>query len=420
MTLIEFFESSIVENICTSIAHAPDRVILIGEQNKLLQKHAKRYREFFLEHGYDIEFLWRSVDKNKVETIIKALEAIFEEYPDSIIDVTGGADLYLFSAGVFCERYRDRNVQVHYINIRSGATYDCDLDGEKIIENNPLQFSVDDNIRLYGGKIVYDDERPEGTHLWDLNEDFKRDIRAMWEICREDRGLWNWQMEVLGAAELFRDPSKGPLETVAPRSNVSTHMEHSGYNGYLFRFSLIKKLIGAGLILPSFEFDNSRPIRIEYKNEQVKRCLTKSGQILEMIVYLAACEAREKNGLPTYNDVMTGVFIDWDGDIHTEDSYHDAENEVDVILMRGMVPIFVSCKNGGVSVQELYKLQSVANKFGGKYAKKVLIAPALKGHENETALRERCRDMQIQIIDDIENWDETRLFNAIKTLWSSN
>ena len=43
MTLIEFFEKSVVENICTSIAHAPDRVILIGYQKNLIQKHAERY-----------------------------------------------------------------------------------------------------------------------------------------------------------------------------------------------------------------------------------------------------------------------------------------------------------------------------------------------------------------------------------------
>lgn len=49
MTLIEFFEKSVVEDICTSIAHAPDRVILIGDQKNLIQKHAIRYRSFFLK-----------------------------------------------------------------------------------------------------------------------------------------------------------------------------------------------------------------------------------------------------------------------------------------------------------------------------------------------------------------------------------
>ena len=152
----------------------------------------------------------------------------------------------------------------------------------------------------------------------------------------------------------------------------------------------------------------------------MKRCLTKSGQVLELIIYLAACEAREKNGNPTYNDVMTGVLIDWDGDIHNSNVQGDAENEVDVIMMRGMVPVFVSCKNGNVAVDELYKLQSVANNFGGKYAKKVLIAPRIERNINELVLRERCKEMQINLIDDIENWSEDKLFKTVKGLWSQN
>lgn len=146
--------------------------------------------------------------------------------------------------------------------------------------------------------------------------------------------------------------------------------------------------------------------------------MTKSGQVHELIVYLLAIEAHEKNGNPIYNDVMTDVFIDWDGEVHEGSEKNEAENEVDVIMMRGMVPIFVSCKNGNVTVDELYKLYSVAYKFGGKYAKKVLIAPRIEGNANVDALRERCSDMQIRIIDNVEDMDEDKLFKTIKGLWS--
>lgn len=279
--------------------------------------------------------------------------------------------------------------------------------------------SVSDNISLYGGRIICDNEKKDTTHFWDMTEEFKQDIRTMWGICRNDCGAWNWQMDVLSAVELYREPNGSPMETIAPRAVVSAHMENNGRNGFLFRYDLINELIAEGLIL-SFEFNRNNPIHIEYKNEQIKRCLTKSGQVLELIVYLLACEAREKNGNPTYNDVMTGVFIDWDGEVHDGNEKHEAENEVDVIMMRGMVPIFVSCKNGNVNVDELYKLYSVAYKFGGKYAKKVLIAPCIEGNANVDALRERCSDMQIRIIDNIEDMDEDKLLKTIKGLWSQN
>ena len=37
----------------------------------------------------------------------------------------------------------------------------------------------------------------------------------------------------------------------------------------------------------------------------------------EETISVTYLEASEKDGSHTYNDVMTGVFIDWDGDVHT-------------------------------------------------------------------------------------------------------
>ena len=44
----------------------------------------------------------------------------------------------------------------------------------------------------------------------------------------------------------------------------------------------------------------------------------------------------------------------------------ETKNEIDVMLMRGVVPVFVSCKNGAVKMDELYKLDTVAQRFGGR------------------------------------------------------
>ena len=160
MTLIEFFEKSVAEDICTSIAHAPDRVILIGHQKNLIQKHAIRYRSFFLKHGFEIDFQCKTVDKNNVAAIVCVLEEIIEQYPDCIIDVTGGEDLYIFAAGIVCERHRNKKVQVHYIDIRSDVAYDCHMDGEKIVENNPLRYRTKEKS---AGSQVTRGYRPTAT-----------------------------------------------------------------------------------------------------------------------------------------------------------------------------------------------------------------------------------------------------------------
>ena len=59
-----------------------------------------------------------------------------------------------------------------------------------------------------------------------------------------------------------------------------------------------------------------------------------------------------------------------------------AENEVDLILLHSTVPVFVSCKNRFVSSDELYKLDSVSRRFGGKYAKHYPRGSGLPGVRN--------------------------------------
>jgi hypothetical protein len=71
----------------------------------------------------------------------------------------------------------------------------------------------------------------------------------------------------------------------------------------------------------------------------------------------------------------------------------DTVNEIDVLSLRGVVPTFISCKNGTVNQMALYELETVAERFGGKYAKKVIAAP--QGLNETHALR--AKEMKIEI-----------------------
>ena len=57
------------------------------------------------------------------------------------------------------------------------------------------------------------------------------------------------------------------------------------------------------------------------------------------------------------------------------------------------LPIFISCKIGSVDQMALYELETVANRFGGKYAKKVLATaqPLSQGHMR------RAEEMGIEV-----------------------
>lgn len=416
MTVIEFFEKDASENICTCLTKPPDRILFIGDKKKQMQKHLERYKSVLLGRGIETELLCRTVNKNNMQSIIDALSQIIETYDDCVFDLTGGEDLYLVAMGIVFEKYKDKGIQMHRFNIRNSSIIDCDQDGRTILEDESIKLSVEENIRIYGGEIVYEHEKENSTISWNMTDDFKEDIDNIWEICKADVRLWNTQIGVLAAAEETRNQTYDDLTTAASISCIKNILEK--VNGkYVMIWRILNELRNAGLIT-ALEFDDEI-LSVTYKNEQVKLCLTKAGQALEMKMYKAALEASEKNDSLTYNDVMTGVYIDWDGDIHTQQDGYDTENEIDVMMMHGLVPIFVSCKNGFIDIDELYKLNAVANRFGGKYAKKILIATALGNNDFSEYLRQRAKDMNIRLVEGVQDMNDSELNKIVRSFWTN-
>jgi hypothetical protein len=245
---------------------------------------------------------------------------------------------------------------------------------------------------------------------------FISDIEKMWSICRADPGLWNTQLNVMEKFESFAvEPS---LDVAVDLSLVRAHLKRAG-DKYVCVKGLLKTLEQKRLIHCYTNDDQN--ISFTYKNEQVKRCLTKAGTILELKLLLIARSVRSKDGTLVYTDAMNGVFIDWDGDLHNPtDDEKDTENEIDVLLMRGLVPVFISCKNGAIFEDELYKLETVASRFGGVYAKKVLIATYLgKNPKSMEHFRQRTEDMKIKFIDGVHKLTEEEFARKIRNLLNS-
>ncbi len=415
MTYIEFFDKVTIENVCATLINPPERVVLIGDKSKLLKKHAERYESVLRDRGYDTEFLHKAVNKNDLKGIVKVLEEILDTYEDCAFDLTGGDELYIAAVGIISERYKDRGIQVHRFNIQYNKLIDCDGDGKTIMGDELPYMSVRENIRMYGGDIIYDDDVEGTTHIWNMDKYFIRDIHAMWDICSSNCKQWNYQTRVLDVAELYREHDDDPLTTTASIEKITENLK--GQKGfYVFYKWIFYKLLNAGLI-KSFSVDSEK-LTVTYKNEQVKKCLIKSGQALEMKVYAVTRELCDEEDKPVYNDVMTGVTLDWDGNAEADLLGGDTKNEVDAILMKGIIPIFVSCKNGHVEVEELFKLNSVAEKFGSEYAKKILVASALNGAANEGHIRQRASDMGITVISDICHMDDSEFRRAMDNLWN--
>ena len=419
MTYIEFFNNVDCENIISCLTAVPDRVIMFGSSNKLIEARKLKYEKVFCDRGHNIEFIARSAAKNRLDLIIEKLTEIVNTYDDCVFDITGGDELLILALGMVYSANKDKNIQIHKINIDKNTIYDCDMDGKTVYRETPV-LSAEENVRIYGGEIIYGDVESDHTYRWDLNSDFLADVEYMWRMCRTDVRYWNMQMGVLDAANEKGVKSNGGLTLTISMSALENELKHRKAK-YKKAPGIINYLMNKGLIT-EFDDESDDSLKVTFKNHQVKRCLVKAGMVLEMKVYTTVKRLTDKKGTPIYNDALNGVVIDWDGVCHDERKEHiyDTENEVDVIVMHDAVPVFISCKNGDFDSDELYKLNTVARRFGGQYGKRVLVATTLEHMNNDKAcyIRQRAKDMNITLIDDIHQIDDKEIEARLNGLWS--
>ena len=406
MTVIEFYDRVELHNIASTLLCSPDRVIFIGDRAKAMAKTVKLCRTVASARGIAVEYSYRSVNKNHLNEIVAALEAIISTYDDCIFDVTGGSEVYLVAVGVLMERYRGK-IQCQRLRFKNSTVMDCDGDGV-YFEPESFEISVKETVMLGGGRV-----KSATRFLAKTEEDreFHRDIDALWSCCRQKPSLWNRQLATL--ATLCRAFGKeNSLNYEFDFDEAKAYMK--GRGNFVLSREILSFLAQEGLI-SDFSFTDT--VRFTFKNARIKRCLTTAGAILEWYIAKLLYEAKDKKGRTIYHDVEVSVTIDWDGD--DRDAFR-TYNEIDVFAMRGAVPMFISCKNGAVSVEELYKLNTVAEKFGKRYAKKVLVATELdRFGARAEAVRARAEDMDIRLIENIDELDDRELNRLLSTLWSS-
>ena len=105
-------------------------------------------------------------------------------------------------------------------------------------------------------------------------------------------------------------------------------------------------------------------ISFGYKNETIKKLLNDFGVWLELFIYKNALDSNK------FDNVDMSVIFDWN---QVENEREDVLNEIDVVVTKGVTPVFISCKSGNVSTSALNEIKTLAERFGGNYAKSVLV-----------------------------------------------
>jgi hypothetical protein len=409
MTIVEFYDSDPIENAVSLLLEGAEKIIYIGYNSKQLKRVIEDYSEIASNKGILVEFDSKTANRNDLLSITTVLENIVEAEKECVFDLSGGDDLYLVAAGIVYERNKDK-VQLHRFNVRNGKLSDCDADGN-ILKTSFKELSLNEIITCSGGRIIYDTEEPLATHIWDFTPDFVSDVEVLWGLCTKNNRYWNMMISSIGQNTVYKNDDLLSIEI--NYNALENSLNNKGVNdNYVKEF--FKKLSGCGFIKDLVITEHT--LSYKYKNNDIKECLSKAGLLLELFIMIKATALKNEDGSSYYTDALTGVMIDWN-DEEIEDR-RPVRNEIDVLLVKGLVPVFVSCKNGEVEVDELYKLSTVANRFGGKCAKKVIIAPSIDemGKKAEY-IAERANEMGIKIIKDFDEFTDGKLNSVLKNLY---
>ncbi len=392
-TLIELFDSCQFLNILAGIRFQPEKIVFVGYASVMNQQRKESIHKFFKLRNQSVILEFVEIERYAYDSVLETLNTIIDQNTDCCFDLTGGKELALVAIG---EIAAGKNVPMIQFDPKNGRFIRI-KNAQAIAEPQKRSVSIREAVVLNGGEIV---SPPDWCYGWNLNEDFRRDIRRIRDISRKNCTEWNQFTIALESLVPSYELHTGLLVSADLNDLPEAKQKILKESSFLHELSRAGILEDVQLKCSNVQLKCSK-LKFRYKNNQVKRALAKAGNILELYVYLVAHEIAEEHS-DFFGDIGIGVMIDWDGklsDIKTVET----RNEIDVCLMRGMIPLFISCKNGEVHKEALYELFSVAQRFGGEYAKKFLVTNDVSSASvTRKYVMQRAKDMQIEIIDSMD------------------
>ncbi|MBQ8185964.1 MAG: DUF1887 family protein [Clostridia bacterium] len=416
MTLIEIFDRTPVENIISTLAVKPDRVIFVGPDSKKARRAIPAYRQILENRGIRSEMSVHGVAKNDLEGILEELNKIFAD-PDEknfIIDISGGDEGSLVAVGMILGGHAKpagKRICAFRINPVSRHATLFELkhtDGGISVERTICDFSagtqvyltVEEDVILHGGKVL------DRGLKFERGDAVEEDIDVMWTLCWTKCKNWNVEIGRISAA-ISRYTDDGDVYIISDEAFKKGRNQVDR--------ALFDRFIEDGLILPVKKDGDLLSFR--FKNRIVKECLTKAGSLLEYYTYKTALSVKRDNAY-LYDDAEVGVVICWDDDVE------GTRNEIDCMVTSGVIPVFISCKNGNIETDELYKLNSVADRFGHEYAKTALAStvffdeddPSYDGDMAANNLKNRADDMGIRMLSTLHKVPVERFMKQLSGL----
>lgn len=395
MTLIECFTDSHVDNIVACLHLCPEKMMMVGNADEM-SGPIRRYQKLLKQRGQQTEITMCDVRGKDIGDICAVLNHLVQEQRDCIIDLTGGDEPVIMAVGAVLaglDKEKRQRVRVEKFDRSACVVRDC-IHDNRAVPGRAVQLTVEELILLHGGTVLPEYQLPS-----DLSN---QDLAGLWRIVSEAPKDWNRKIALLTE---FESRSDSKTQVYLPLEHLRGSISNFDQKEAVVR-DLLNELQRRGII---DDRSSRNVLAYTYRSPVLRYCTSKAGNVLEVKTLLEGRSVME-NGSPFFHDCRMSVDIDWDGVIFDPaERIPETRNEIDVVLMHGTTPLFISCKNGNIGDEELYKLHTVAHRFGGPYARKMLIATDLdrKSHAANRAFAQRAQDMDIFLVTDAAELSHT-------------
>lgn len=374
-TLIELYDEDPIKNLLASIIFKPQNLVIVCDTNSIDEQRKRSLANFFKQRRQKISIAYFEVDTSKLSAIIRVLNEIVQLFEEPAFDLTGGKELALIEASFFC---RDKKIPGFYIDLDDGKLVNV-FEAESYRKKFNLPKLDIRTLLLSAGASL---ERSDHFQPAMAEEELIREILAVFEFSMENRKLWSKQIDYLQQITRESEDRTGRSLRISGQREY-----HKGLKKCRCQLEVMQFLKEKGIISNLSIRQNS--ISFSYKNHEFREYLINHGIWLELYLYIVASQ------LDYFNDVCMSVIIDWDGD---EEDFSFAKNEIDLILLKDICPIFISCKMPMPNSLALSEIKLLSQKFGGSMAKTV-VATAADIDEN-LSLYKRAKELEIAVIDE--------------------
>ena len=385
IVLFEFLDEEPIENVITCLNYKIDKVVFFGYQDNITIQKKRTEKTLMKICGVQtVEF--HSISRDDLPECLKtmslAIEMELSQSNSVFFDITGGERMILVAFGILSSKYV---TPIHQYDITANRLIELDEGATPRLSTSAtpqqIKLDLDQFIGLYGGVINYDMKK---TSKQITGASSAKDVSAIWQVARKHWSSWNPFSEFIRVCFV---PDEKMLVAVSARTVINKLQEPNNTLRTVKKLNDILDDLAAGGVITNLVHSDGK-YSFKYKNDRVRHLLWEGGSILEMHVY-----QQEKSNS---DHCGAGVHIDWDGVIHTGDKI-DVINEIDVLSIKDNIPQFISCKSGNMksnaALHALYELETIADRFGGKYAKRILAATH---HLNEVS-EYRAREMGIEV-----------------------